>query len=337
VAVPAALPPIFTDPTPEDGITLDIIGGQQYLGGYVNFWTDDEFFYLSASTIDDWEMSVIDLYIGSTPPDGQGSPGQFPYHYGPWDPYITSYDITPIPLSELEIEFKSEVYVAVHINIHKGEQQETAWGGDWNDGEPSWDYSWDNKWGGYMGVCLPPCPELPADPQEFDTIRFGTYSYWDTRFMDQDLVLPPGEFLIGDDKYYVGWCGDMAKVMYQNFVYNAQLYSSYDPNLPQDPNINITVNGNLEFVNFMINQRRNPTAGGPFDGVDWTVQANYLEFQDAVWYLTTSSFLTRGRWANRSLSMLSTTATITFLVLKSTIRSCCTRTLLLTAKKCELS
>lgn len=285
VAVPESLPPLFTDPTPDDGITLDIIGGQQYLGGHINIWTDDEYFYMKAWTVGDWTMSAIDLYVGSTPPDSSGSPGQFPYHYGAWDPYITTYEIDPIPLSELEVGFKSEVYVAIHVNIH-GPSDETAWAGDWNDGSPQWDYHWEKKWGGYMGVCLPPVPPLPTDPVAYDGIRFGHYSYWDTRFQDQNLDLPPGEFFIGNDKYYVGWCGDMAKVMYENHIYMAQLYSSYDPDLPVNPLIKITANSNLEFVNFMINQRHHPDPGSPFDGVDWTDSDNYLAFQDAVWYFT---------------------------------------------------
>ena len=198
---------------------------------------------------------------------------------------VTIFEIDPIPLAELELGYKDEVFVAIHINIH-GEGSQTSWAGDWNDGNPQWDYRWDAKWGGYMGVCLPPLPDLPDASQAFDAVRFGTYSYWDTRFQDQSLALPPGDFLIDSDKYYVGWCGDMARVMYEKHLYNATLYSSYDPDLPQNPQIKITVNGNLEFINFMINQRRNPTPGGPFDGVDWTDQANYLEFQDAMWYFT---------------------------------------------------
>ncbi|HES58096.1 MAG TPA: hypothetical protein ENO21_01555 [Firmicutes bacterium] len=272
-----------------------IIAGQHYLVGYVYIASDGTFLTVEVETIDGWEMSSTHLYVGNVPPD-TGAPGQFPFQ-AEFDPWVTNYTYPPVPLADYNVEYKAGLYFAIHVDVHKQGQEETGWAGDWNNGAPSWDFGWADKWGGYMYDCLPPLPDLPTTPQEFTADRYGMYSYWDIMFTDQNLILPPGEFYIGDYKHYVGWCAENSRWMLELQPYLAWLYSSYDPNMPADPLLPITMNGNLEFVNYMINQRRNPDPGGPFYGVDWTIQDNYIAFQDAVWFFSDGMILGTGSLA----------------------------------------
>lgn len=288
----ASLAVPFSDPTPDDPITYEMIAGQHYLVGYVYITNDGTYLTVKVVTIDPWVMSETHLYVGDVPPD-TGAPGQFPFQAS-FNPPVTEYTYPPIPLSDYEIAYKGGLYFAIHADVHKPGQEETAWGGDWNGGNPSWDFGWAVKWGGYMWDCLQPIPDLPATAQEFKAFRYGAETYWDVMFTDQDLALPPGEFYIGDDKFYYGWCAENNWIMLEDHYYLARLYSSYDPNLPQNPLLNVTINGNLDFINYMINQRHNPTPGGPFDGIDWTDQDNYIQLQDAMWYFTDGTLLDAG-------------------------------------------
>ena len=158
---------------------------------------------------------------------------------------------------------------------------ETAWGGEWNNGQPQWQYRWGKKWGGYFSSTV-----MPAFEPQLATWygrHYGKYSYWNIFFTNNTYPypdLPPAIHPAGDNSY-VGWCVDRWHYMYTNTVYKVTLYGSYDPTTPA-----FGASDHWDLINFMINERNNPTPGGPFDGIDWTSKPMKDQFQFSMWYFS---------------------------------------------------
>jgi len=204
--------------------------------------------------------------------------------------WAASYYLFEIPL---DWAAKSKIYIATHATAGN----ETIWGGQWDDeGGPAYQYNWDKKWGGYFSTCVAPVPVLPTDPVEYRAWHWGAVSYWNIAFTAGDPPgMPPGK--LGD--YWVGWCADNQHSMSSGARYMVTLYSSYDPNIPDSGDMPILNNGNWEYVNFMLNQRRNPDPGSPFFGVNWTVNSNKQQLQNAIWFFTNNAGVAAGSLAEQ--------------------------------------
>lgn len=265
---------VYVDPSPD--WTWDLIAGQNNLAGTVTVTNDEDTLYVSYNTLPDWPMIEAQVYVGDEPPS-KGNPGQFPYKVE-FDPSVFTYTFE-IPLGDFE--YKSEIFLATHASVGPDvENHETAWGGYWNDGDPSWDFTWGNKWGGGFSTRVMPMPELPDDTVSYKGFHYGTYSYWDVLFLDP-VTLPPGSFVHGSGQTrWVGWCVDKHHTMYANKSYDVTLYSSYDSSIPA-----FGQNDNWDLINYMVNQRRSNASSGIWNQ-NWTSNGIKNQFQAACWYFS---------------------------------------------------
>ncbi len=259
----------YEDPTPD--WTWDLIAGQNNLAGTVSVYNDEDHFYVTYETGDNWPMSEAHLYIGSAP-EGKGAPGRFPYKEE-FDPPVHSYTFE-VSLED-DLPAKSMIYIAAHASVGMGANHETAWGGYWNNGLPNWDWNWAKKWGGGFTTRVMPMPELPDDQVTYRGAHYGTYSYWGVEFTNP-VSLPPGSYTENGHTRYVGWCFDHDHYMYANYPYNVTLYSTYDTDIPT-----FGQNNNWDLVNYMLTQRRN-NGTGIWDQ-DWTSNGIKNQFQAACW------------------------------------------------------
>lgn len=296
----------YQDNTP-DNWSWDMIYGQWYFLGSAEITFDGTNYYmhytLSPEAIaDGWGFCGAHVDIVSDPGDfpKNGAPGQFPWG---WD-WIPVYPDTPPTSYDLLLDGWTPpddglFYIAVHAVICKGSWVEddsgnwnwvetanqTGWGGVWNaksedfDGE-HWSGTWGKKWGGwyYTGDDDGRYPIWDDFEKEYYASHYGPVSYWGVHFTDND----PGSFYF-DPAYWqenpwVGWCTD-PRYYGPGTTVTVQMYSCYDPDLPDYAKSN-----NWDMISYMINQRHNPDSGGPFDGVDWSIQSNKDAFQYAVWY-----------------------------------------------------
>jgi len=239
----------FEDPTAD--WQWDLIAGQNMYAGTVNVYNDDATLYVCYSLFDGWLMEEAHVLVSTTMPgEKDGKPGQFPYKEE-FDPAVAEYTFE-IDLSELDLTGKTLIYLATHAAVTNGE---TLWGGYWNDGDADYDFYW-KKWGGGFATYVMPVPDLPngdEDCVQFKAWHWGYRSYWDVHFYTP-VTLPPGSFIHPNrnpDPFYVSWCVDQSHTMRSGYYYNALLYSSYDPAMPD-----WAKSDNWDMVNYLINQRR---------------------------------------------------------------------------------
>ena len=114
--------PLFADGTvppvrPEGAFSVVLKAGQHTDAGWVYVWNDDVNLYVQFVALYGWSLGETHLYVGTELP--KKAPGQFPYKGE------TSYII---PLSDLGASWGSELVIAAHAVVQKGDQQETAWG-----------------------------------------------------------------------------------------------------------------------------------------------------------------------------------------------------------------
>ncbi len=259
---------VYVDPTPD--WTWDLIAGQNMLAGTVSVSNDEDTMYVTYNMGPDWPLHEAHVYVGSEQPD-KGAPGKFPYKEE-FDPAVFSYTFE-IPLGDLDD--KSQVFLATHATTGADGNTETAWGGNWNNGDPTWDFVWGKKWGGGFTTRVMPMPDLPEDTVTYRGYHFGTMSYWNVRFFDP-VTLPPGSFFQGGIEYWAGWCVDKNHSMYSNRNYEVTLYSSYDTGIPA-----FGQNDNYDLINYMLTQRRN-NGSGIWDQ-NWNNDGIKTQFQNAVW------------------------------------------------------
>ncbi|MCB1218259.1 Cys-Gln thioester bond-forming surface protein [bacterium] len=273
---------IYVDPQAD--WTWDLIAGQNQLAGTVSVSNDQNNLYVSYSMDPAWPLQEAHVYVGADQPS-KGAPGQFPYKQE-FDPAVLDYTFE-IPLGELE--GKSLIYLATHATAGASGNTETAWGGYWNDGSPSWDFGWGKKWGGGFTTRVMPFPELPTEPVSYRGFHFGQMSYWNIRF-NTALSLPPGSFEINGQEYWAGWCIDKHHSMFTNRDYLVTLYSSYDQTIPA-----FGQKDNYDLINWMLTQRRNNGSG--IWNQNWNSNAIKTEFQNAVWYFSDGIDTTPGSLA----------------------------------------
>ncbi|MCB1220618.1 MAG: hypothetical protein H7A35_03515 [Planctomycetales bacterium] len=255
---------VYSDPDAD--WTWELIAGQHYLAGTVTVTNDEDTLYVTYNMDPAWPLSEAHVYVGTEQPK-KGAPGQFPYKQE-FNPAVFTYTFE-IPLDGFA--GKSQIFLATHAKTGS----ETAWGGNWNNGSPSWDFGWGKKWGGGFTTNVMPMPELPDDSVTYRGYHYGTMSYWNMRFFDP-VTLPPGSFFQGGIEYWAGWCVDKNHTMYPNHDYEVTLYSTYDQNLPA-----FAQNDNWDLVNYMVNARRN-NGTGIWDQ-NWNSNAIKDQFQAACW------------------------------------------------------
>lgn len=262
---------LYVDPSPD--WTWELISEDGDVYGTVAVSNDSDTLSVVYDPADSYLVSKAELYVGTEAPP-HGNPGQFPYkeHF---NPAVEGWTFE-VPLDELP--GKSLLYIAAHADIEKGSTKESCWAGNWNDGNPSWDFGWDKKWGGGFNTRVMPLPELPSGTVEYRAFHRGKFSYWGVQFTD-NLSLPPGEYSVGGNTRYVGWCMDHNHYMYANAPYDVTLYSTYDQDIPA-----FGQNDNWDMVNWMLTQRRN-NGGGIWDQ-DWESNAVKDQFQAACWYFS---------------------------------------------------
>jgi len=292
----------FTDPTPDDphwswcniyGQWYEFGGAELVMdpegmdpGWYVHYW-------LSEDACDaGWGFKEVHFAYWDSDYDvndkKDGIPGKYPYAWT-WD---GEYD--EMPPCEYYLPFdgnfdpETDTQFAIHSVIMKGEwlqddsgnwywnetANETGWGancgGKYSD-EWGWDGDWANKWGGWVnsGTDF----NYPVFDPVFDECyvghHWGTYSYWNIDFEDEDWYPFPGS------NTWVGWCTDPTASS-NGATYCVDVYSSYDESLPGK-----AASDNWEFISYLINQRN---MGEGIYNQDWTNNTIKQHFQNAIWY-----------------------------------------------------
>jgi len=292
----------FTDPTPDDphwrwcnvyGQNYEYGGAELVMdpdgmdpGWYVHYWLNED------ACDDGWGFKEVHFAYWasdySVNDKKDGIPGHYPYAWT-WD---GQYD--EMPPCEYYLPFDgsfdpaTDTQFAIHSVIMKGEwlqdenggwywnetANETGWGancgGKYSDSW-GWDGNWNKKWGGWVdsGTDF----NFPVFDPVFDECylghHWGTYSYWNVNFEDEDWYPFPGS------NTWVGWCTDPTSSS-NNTTYCVDVYSSYDDNLP-----GMAADENWEFISYLINQRNK---GEGIYNQDWTNNTVKQHFQNAVWY-----------------------------------------------------
>jgi len=256
---------MHVDPTID--FTWDLVAGQNMLAGTVHVYNDANWLYVAYQLNDPWLMTEAHVLVSTTMPDPKGgAPGKFPYK-AEFDPQVDAYTFE-IPLGDLE--GKSMIYLATHAATTNGE---TIWGGEWNDGDPTYNFEW-KKWGGGFTTNVMPFPDMPADWVKYYATHYGTYSYWNMYFQNP---YPAGEWFVSPaGNPWSGWCVDQAHTMYSGRSYWVKLYSCYDPGLPA-----FAASENWDIISYLITKR---IEGQGIYNVTWTNNGNKDAFQNAVWY-----------------------------------------------------
>lgn len=132
------------------------------------------------------------------------------------------------------------------------------WGGD-NLGTPS------------FGYIVQPVFSPVTQWQSY--VASGNYGWgtWGVSFLESGWL--PFE----EHATFTGWCIDRAHSMYSGQPYEVQLYSCYDPALPE-----FAQSDNYDLLSYLITQR-NTNHQYPWNE-NWGTLAGRIAFQDAVWY-----------------------------------------------------
>lgn len=265
------------DPSEDYVFSWDLIAGQNTNVGTVDVSLSDTEVCVDYNLTGGWTMTEAHLFVGTGQPDPKGAPGQFPYGQS-FSPAVStwSYCVDLADLGDIS-ECCQKIYVATHAAVKKGSRTETAWGGKWNNGSPSYQYQWSKKWGGYFSLLLLPNPSLPGGTVQYSGAHYGAQSYWGIAFDSGSF--PSGSYTVSPaGNSWAGWCVDRFDSMFANSPYSVTLYSSYDSSLPS-----FASNPNWDKINYMLTQRHNSTSA-PWSGVNWSLDSNKDAFQEAVWW-----------------------------------------------------
>jgi len=246
-----------TDPF-ETWTTWTLWAGQNIDAGTVTVWGDHEHMFVKFQTTGDWYLTETQVAVatsleGIPQKKGNPNPGQFPYgeiH----DPPVQEYTYEIDQAAEW---FNVELFVATHAvvkEIREGVviQTQTGWAGD---------HEFEGKnWALYFHFV--PRKVLHLPPRDLDIHMYPEYpgqnSYWDHTLSG----IPSGYDITNIE--YAAWCVSQFNYMNPGRWYNLQLWSSYDPDLPDDFD-----SPNWDLVNWVINNRV---------GYGWE------EVQHVIWY-----------------------------------------------------
>lgn len=152
--------------------SVDLVAGQNAVSGSVSVGNDEENLYVTYSTVGDWSITEVQLYVGTAaglPVNKGGNPsiGQFPYKVT-YTSDVTAYTFS-IPLSTLP----SCVTIAAHAVVVRRDlagnilQKETGWARGPRIGGNSWAMKFE--------YCVQECVvEEPACYQEETAWTAGT-------------------------------------------------------------------------------------------------------------------------------------------------------------------
>ncbi len=226
----------------------DIIAGQDTPVGTVEIWNDGCDLYVEFTTTGGWYVTEVHIGVGDDLSDltnKAGAPQKSKWYkeeYG--TPMLTdeiSLDICEY-LDE-ELVFSDCLYVAVHFVVEKycGQtlvDRQTGWG----DGP----HHFEKTWGMYWAFKIVP---LPCDKQFgiYDIAHSGGQLYVDDDDGCYWKVTPHNGFDFdgfdhletpppGGETWFYGWCIETGETIGTS-VHNFQLFSTYNPNLPDGHSI----------------------------------------------------------------------------------------------------
>lgn len=273
----SAAPP---DASPDYNFSWDLIAGQNTPVGTITVDLGNSDLKVTYNLMDGWTMSEAHLYANAMTPSPSGAPGQFPFKKT-FNPGVSSYTFS---VSNMALGASQDcgqvIYLATHASVKKGSRSETAWGGKWNNGHPSYEFHWSNKWGGYFSTVLLPSPALPAAPVWYYAGHYGSHSYWGVNFENSaDHSFPAGSWAVtpaGNE--WVAWCADKLHFMYANYSYRVTLLNSCSESLPA-----FEQNGNWDKINYLVTRRN---GGSGIYNQDWSKPESKDAFEEAIWWFS---------------------------------------------------
>jgi len=163
----------------------DLIAGQNEVAGNVCVSSDTTNLYVKYSTIGDWLLDEVHLFVGTSiadmPTTKKGNPkvGNFPYKQ---EDIGSNYAEFIIPLASLgNPECNTDLFIAAHASVQRtldggSIQQETAW----SEGDPIVEKG---NWGTFSTFTIPCEPEPPTSGSCETAFAKG-----DTTFIDLGLT-----------------------------------------------------------------------------------------------------------------------------------------------------
>lgn len=236
---------LWTEDYCGDALSVNLIAGQNEDIGEVKVANDGEYLYVEFVAVAPWVLVETHVAVytdfADIPQTKKGNPkvGQFAYDINSVIPLDCSWD---------------NLYIAAHAVVEKivdGEvvQAETAWGeGPEFPGK---------SWAMYFTFTVQDCCVLPPGDFQAKFYNWGPSSYWKTVLYN----VPDG--YIVDDGEYVGWCVEQDHYIYGGQEYTVEVYSSYDPNMPD-----YAVDPDWDMVNYILNHK----------------QGTKVDVQNAIWY-----------------------------------------------------
>jgi len=249
--------------TQQNPYQAKLLAGQAIGAGNVLVWNDAQNLYVSYRTADCWALGETHVAVAASlegiPQTSKGNPkvGQFQYA-GVHQPNVAEYTYA-IPLGDYS--GAAQLFIAAHAEVKKtcgpgkAAGEETAWAQ--GNGFPG------KNWAMYFAYGVRKDLKLPPEPVSMEAY-WGNDSYFDTTLWNI------GEGYNVANGVYAGWCADQAH--YINIVteYQATLYSSYDPNMPE-----YAKDEDWDMVNYILNHKKPGAAA--------------QEVQDAIWFFVGGS------------------------------------------------
>ncbi len=252
----AGLVPMTAAHMEDDPLVVDLIAGggnpkSAIDVGDVSIWNDLNYLYVKYEAVDPWCITETHLHIATSLdliPQKKGNPipGHFTYN-DEWDPCITEYTY----MIQLTWPSYTPLGIAAHAVVQRLIGYEPPSMGEFSDTLPA-TVSMSVQYPYAGGPAYFPVTTVTGDPLT------GTYE---------------------------GWCADTDHVIYQNTVYTADVYSSYEP-LPLGL---IEYPENLNLVNWILNQNY-VGQPSPFSSGIYT----YGDVQQAIWTLIEDTPSTSG-------------------------------------------
>ena len=249
--------------TQQNPFQAKLLAGQSIEAGNVSVWNDAQNLYVRYQTFGGWALSETHLAVAASlegipqTPSGNPKVGLFQYA-GMHQPNVTEYNYV---IALEKYAGAAQLFIAAHAVVKKtggkgkAPNEETAWAQ--GSGFPG------KNWAMYFTYGVQKYLKLPRGPVSME-VYWGSNSYLDTTLWNI------GEGYNVTNGMYTGWCADQTHYIYIAKEYEAMLYSSYDPNMPE-----YAKDEDWDMVNYILNHK-NPAA---------TPQ----DVQDAIWFFVGGS------------------------------------------------
>lgn len=209
--------------TPE---VADFMAGQNILAGSVTVANDEEFVYVTFSTIDGWVLGKTHLFVGGyayLPVNKKSNPkiGKFP-DQNSHDPYVTEFTYQYL-MDDLVDCFVIAAHAEVHLIDETGEiiQSETAWA----DGE---EFNESGSWATYFEYCMQECCEKVFGFFGDQTILVGNLSVTNDENNLYVTYKTDGGWYFTNTHLYVGELTGLPDVNASNFPRNFPYLINHD-------------------------------------------------------------------------------------------------------------